>query len=191
MLGVLHKLYFHFPAEEIGAYVLIMQERLQKIIPSPRRMSEKKKIHTVKEKKNDTLQFWQGQDRFIHRILSLWVKERIKANPDPSLPNSEPICFIMTRKQICILRNSNFSCRLSTVFSRINKSWDKTLNHVVSQEAWLYTSVCGVTVVALYCKQWVMDRVSDKKAKPSLSWSFSFARAGMGRFLPYQEKTLP
>lgn len=37
MLGVLHKLYFHFPAEEIGAYVLIMQESNQKIILSPRR----------------------------------------------------------------------------------------------------------------------------------------------------------
>jgi len=60
-------------------------------------------------------------------------------------------------------------CRLSTVISRTNKSWLKTLNQFISQEAWLYTSICGVIVVPLYCKQWVIDGVSDKIAKPSLS----------------------
>lgn len=47
MLGVLHKLYFHFPAGEIEAYVLIMQESSQKIIPRPRRMSEREKKKSI------------------------------------------------------------------------------------------------------------------------------------------------
>lgn len=44
-----------------------------------------------------------------------------------------------------------------------------TLNLFISWEAWLYTSLCGVAVVLLYCKHCVMDGVSDKIAKPSLS----------------------
>lgn len=51
------------------------------------------------------------------------------------------------------IENLLFSCRLSTAISRTNKCWLKTLNRFLSQEAWLYTSLCGVTVAPLDCKR--------------------------------------
>lgn len=63
MLGVLHKLYFHFPAGEIEAYVLIMQESSQKIIPRPRRMSEREKKKSIQWRKRKMIPFNSDRGR--------------------------------------------------------------------------------------------------------------------------------
>lgn len=64
MLGVLHKLYFHFPVKEVGVmgkktcfFLNYAGEQSEDYSEPRENVREKKKIHTVKNKKNDTLQF--------------------------------------------------------------------------------------------------------------------------------------
>lgn len=85
---------------------------------------KKKKIHTVKNKEDDSFKFWEEQDHsFNPGVVSQWIKEI-----------NEQICVWLfpTLRQYAFQRPENLQFEnLQLSYNLQNKSWLKTLSELV------------------------------------------------------------